>query len=119
MFNQQFLKSMATAREENEKSTGDPVIFDEEDAMNGKADMQITRFHIFIFWFILLALIEYKLPCICCSRFRKVNKKDNDKFVGRTKFEMENSDQGESSEAPEIFEEGEKLQIRFNAKQKF
>ena len=39
MFNQKFLESMALAREENKKGSGDPIIADEKDAMNGRADI--------------------------------------------------------------------------------
>lgn len=63
MFSHKLLEQIKTYRENNFQGIGEPVITDEEDNMNGKADLQWTVIHIFAFWFILLALIEYRLPC--------------------------------------------------------
>ena len=102
MFNNRLLEQIKTYRENNFQGFGDPVITDEEDAMNGKADMQWTVIHIIVFWFILLALIEYRLPCLCCRRTKKITQEDNDMFFGRDETDLErfDDDDGESSEAP-------------------
>ena len=79
--------------------------------MNGKADLQWTVIHIIVFWFILIALIEYRLHCLCCSSTKKMTQEDNDTFFGRDETDLErfDEDDGESSEAPQIYGDGDNL----------
>ena len=107
MFNQELLKQMARYRVQNELGKGDPIITDEEDAMNGKADLQWTIIHIVVCWFILLVFIEYRIPCLFCypaSRIRQVDQEDNDLFFGKEEDSdlerYDGEDDGESSEIP-------------------
>ena len=70
--------------------------------------MTWTIIHIIFFWFYLLFVIEYRIPCLLCypaSRIRKVNQEDNDEFFGKDEsdleiYDQEQEDDGESSEVP-------------------
>lgn len=119
IFNSEVLKQLDVYRTFNEAGKGGDIVVDEYDSLNGGADITWTILHAFIFWFILLAVIEYRLPCFCCdTRPKQVTYEDNETFFGtaggyKKQTTMSNSQQdaeeledeeGDSSEVAQIVE---------------
>ena len=57
--------------------------------MNGKLDVFCIIIHFFLFWAVLILVIELRLLCFCCdSRMKKtVTVEDNDEFFNKDKAE--------------------------------
>ena len=74
VYNTSLLAALGRFRDQNDQGLGDPVVLDEGADMNGKADVKWILIHCAVFWAILLLLLEWRLPCMCCwypaTRFR-------------------------------------------------
>ena len=88
--------------------------------MNGPADIKWIIIHCIVFWCILLILIEWQLPCLCCywpdRKIRKITHLDNALAFSRKNGEDETDEEGESAEVPQIVSNNGKLQVRFSTK---
>ena len=121
VFNSQLLAALGRYREGNTLGTGEPVVLDEADEMNAPADRFWILVHIVVFWLILILLIEWKVHSICCgSRMREVRSVDNAEFFGKQEpsSELNQEDDGESSEVAQIIGDAEQLELRFGQKNK-
>lgn len=113
LFNSEILKALALFRHNNPLGAGEPIETDEMHEMNSKADVRAILIHIVIFWFILIAVIEWRVFSVCCLRFKKINDTDNKSLL---KLNNNFVDAGDSSEVGEIIEVGKDLEVRFHAR---
>ncbi len=73
-FNNKVLWGIHRFRENNLLGEGPEVKLNESDAMNGPADIQWIFIHTIFFWCLLLLVLEWRLPCICCSRIKRISR---------------------------------------------
>ena len=117
MFNREQLKALGQFRDVNEDGTGEDIETDEYHPDNAPRDVLFMVVHCLLFWFIILVLIEWKLPCCCCYEMRRISSEDNENFFLQSEvFDFDEG--GDSSEVAQILGEGQELQLRFHIKQK-
>ena len=69
--------------------------------MNGKLDVFCIIIHFFLFWAVLILVIELRLLCFCCdSRMKKtVTVEDNEEFFDKDKAEDKADEKAEEKAA--------------------
>ena len=120
LYNSEVLKNLAIYRDQNPLGVGLDIEVDENHALNGRADQMWTFFHGVLFWVILMICIEWRWPCFCCyfpaTRTKQVKQLDEDEFFGRNDEDYYVDEEGESSEMAQVVNEGNRLQLKFAAK---
>lgn len=80
IYNSKALYGLHRFRENNMDGEGPEVQKYESDSMNGPADIQWIFVHTIFFWVILLFVLEWRLPCICCTRFKRISRGEQAQF---------------------------------------
>ena len=117
MFNSEQLWALQTFRDVNIDGEGDDIPTDEYHPDNQPADIFWMWFHLIFFWFVLIALVEWKLLCYCCQGFGKISERDNMRYFDEQAV-FDTDDGGESSEVAHVVGEGKDLEIRYQTKSK-
>ena len=105
LFNSEVLKAMASFREGNLDGEGRVIETDEYASINSQADLIWMVIHFFLFWFLLLVIIEWHLPCCCCFEMKRITEDDNMQFFDHDEeYDFESG--GESSEVANFLGEG-------------
>ena len=94
VYNSENLAALGRYRENNAAGVGPPIELDENHPMNAPADRFWMLIHVIFFWVLLIAVIEYRLHCLCCDprKLREISMQENDEFFGRTQKGLEDVD---------------------------
>ena len=80
-YNSKVLWGMHRFREFNLLGEGEEIKKLESDDMNGPADVFSILVHMVLFWLILLFILEYKIPCLCCGPIKRISRGEQAQFV--------------------------------------
>ena len=118
IYNSKALYGLHRFRENNMDGEGPEIQLNESDSMNGPADIQWIFVHTIFFWVILLFVLEWRLPCICCTRFKRISRGEQEQFSKKS-HEFDDSadmDADEDSEVAQVCDDEHGIQLRFGIK---
>ena len=87
MFNTKMLGELSLSRENNTAGFGEFIVVDENDPINGPADVNWIMMHAIISWVVLILFVEWRLPFSFCGKIKTVSQEDNDEYFGELQLE--------------------------------
>lgn len=126
MFNSKMLEQISLYRENNTLGIGEFIEVDENDPINGPADVNWIMMHAIISWVVLILFVEWRVPFCDCNKMKKVTQLDNDEYFGQLQLDSQEEDRAadhqidmsESSEVAQIEGEGENIRFQLSVKPK-
>ena len=81
------LGELSLYRENNTAGFGEFIVVDENDPINGPADVNWIMMHAIISWVVLILFVEWRLPFSFCGKIKTVSQEDNDEYFGELQLE--------------------------------